>query len=190
MARSTGLRVIAGSGRGRRLKMVPGAATRPIGGRVKEALFNIIGRDIEGARFLDLFGGTGGVGIEALSRGAARAVFLDTNRRAIKTIQENLATTGLSDRAEVYQIDALRYLGRTPQVGFDYVYVAPPQYHGLWMRALQLLDAEPRWLRADGWVIVQIDPKEYVAPELWHLRSFDQRRYGSTALHFYERIED
>jgi 16S rRNA (guanine(966)-N(2))-methyltransferase RsmD len=183
----TGLRVIAGSARGRKLHPVPGVTTRPITDRTKESLFNIIGGDIAGAAFLDLFGGTGSVGIEALSRGAARALFFELDQRAVATIRANLEATGLEKGAEVRRGDALAILKESPPGQFDYVYVAPPQYQGLWKKALLSVDANPDWMSKDAWVIVQIHPKEYEGVELSNLEAFDQRRYGSTLLDFYLR---
>ena len=90
-----GPRVISGTAKGRRLRLVPGEGTRPITDRVKESLFNILGTDIQDAWLLDLFSGTGSVGIEALSRGAAGALLVDKDPRAVATIQENLRATGL-----------------------------------------------------------------------------------------------
>jgi 16S rRNA (guanine966-N2)-methyltransferase len=180
------MRVIAGRARGRRLKLVPGGSVRPIPDKVKESLFNIIGPGILEARLLDMFAGTGSVGIEALSRGAAECVFLDTNPRAIRTIRENLAITGFEGRAEVLHIDAFHYLAAFFREGFDYVYVAPPQYKGLWQLGLQSLDRRPEWLNPDAWVIAQIDPLEYEILPLERLVEFDERKYGSALLVFYE----
>jgi len=94
------MRVIAGKAKSRKLRSVPGDVVRPITDRVKESLFNILGDTIVDALFLDLFAGTGSVGIEALSRGARRAVFVERSRRAIETIKENLKITGLATQAE------------------------------------------------------------------------------------------
>ena len=184
------LRVIAGTARGRRLKSVPGDTTRPITDRVKEALFNILGADIREAAFLDLFAGTGAVGIEALSRGADRVVFNDRHRLAVKTIRENLALTRLEMGAQVLQSDAFGLLAGFPEQHFDYIYIAPPQYEGLWQRAMLALDANPDWLVSDGWAIVQIDPLEYAPLTLDSLEEIDQRKYGSTLLVFYARPEN
>jgi 16S rRNA (guanine966-N2)-methyltransferase len=188
------LRIIGGTARGRKLKSVPGDTTRPITDRVKESLFDIIGADISeegGSTFLDLFGGTGSVGIEALSRGAIFTRFVEHDRLAVATIHHNLQYTGLIGRAEVLRMDAFAILSRTPDRQFDYVYIAPPQYKGLWMRALTMLDANPGWLSEDAWVIVQIHPIEYGgggdSKVLNNLTEFDKRRYGSTLLVFYER---
>jgi 16S rRNA (guanine966-N2)-methyltransferase len=182
----SGLRIIGGKARGRRLKPVPGDTTRPITDRVKESVFNILGPDIEGAYFLDLFAGTGSVGIEALSRGASFVRFLDISKHAVTTIQQNLANTGLNQGVEVLRLDAFTLLERRPDKKFDYVYIAPPQYKSIWKKAVLCLDAQTGWLVEDGWVIVQIHPKEYEGLALNHLVEFDQRHYGSTLVIFYE----
>jgi len=181
------LRVISGVARGRRLRTVPGDATRPITDRAKESLFNILGPDIDGASLLDLFAGTGSVGIEALSRGAERVRFIDQQRQAIETIRANLEATGLEQGSEVLRQDAFAALERFADCAFDYVFIAPPQYKELWQRALLALDGRPDWLTADAWVIVQIHPVEYQALELDNLSEFDQRQYGSVLFVFYER---
>lgn len=181
-----GLRVISGAAKGRRLQMVPGSETRPIGDRVKGALFNILGADIEGSRFLDLFAGTGSVGIEALSRGADGVVFVDTSPRAIRTIQENLRLTALEANARVVRSDSFAFLRSGNARAFDYVYVAPPQYQGLWGATMSALDRSTGCLNPDAWIIAQIHPREYQALPLHQLAEFDQRRYGSTLLVFWE----
>ena len=183
----SGLRIIAGSARGRRLRSVPGDTTRPITDRAKESLFNILGGDLVGASFLDLFGGTGSVGIEALSRGAAFVRFIDKNHRAIETIRANLALTALAEQAQVLRQDAFSALSQPSDRTFDYVFIAPPQYKELWKRALLSLDGRPGWLSEDAWVIVQIHPVEYEKLSLASLSEFEQRRYGSTLFVFYER---
>ena len=183
----SGLRIIAGIARGRRLRSVPGDTTRPITDRAKESLFNILAGDLVEASFLDLFGGTGSVGIEALSRGASFVRFIDKNHRAIETIRLNLAVTGLAQNAEVLRSDAFSALSRPCDRAFDYVFIAPPQYKELWMRALRSLDERPGWLSEDAWVIAQIHPVEYQKISLAHLSEFEQRRYGSTLFVFYEK---
>src|SRR5512144_2789619 len=123
MEKKLSLRVIAGSAKGRRLKSVPGDTTRPITDRVKEALFNIIGPDAIDSRWWDMFAGTGAVGIEALSRGAAFARFTDLNRAPVDTIKANLAATAFSGRAEVRRANAFTLLTSQPDATFDYIYV-------------------------------------------------------------------
>lgn len=182
------IRVIAGIAKGKRLKLVPGDSTRPIMDRVKESLFNIIGQDILDCRFLDLFAGTGSVGIEALSRGAAFALLLDIDTKAVRTIQDNLRLTRLEDRAAVRKQDAFALLKSHPEEGtFDIIYVAPPQYKAHWRLALEMLDANLDWLSEDGMVIVQIDPTEKEQVATIRLEAFDERRYGNTLLWFFRR---
>jgi len=188
MQTMTRLRVIAGTAKGRRLNLVPGDITRPITDRVKESLFNILRADLPGSVFLDLFAGTGSVGIEALSRGAKLVRFVDKNKPAIDTIRENIRLTRFEERCEVLQIDAYNMLARNPDMQFDYVYIAPPQYNDIWKQALLKIDAAPNWMVDDGWAIVQIHPKEYEAVDLVNLSEFDQRKYGNTLLVFYERV--
>jgi 16S rRNA (guanine966-N2)-methyltransferase len=179
------MRVIGGSAKGRLLKAVPGDSTRPILDRVKTPLFDILRPLLPGISVLDLFAGTGAVGIEALSQGAARCVFLDTNARAIVTIRDNLATCHLTEQAEVRHTDAFVYLKNTSK-SFDLVYVAPPQYKGVWIEAMRVIAERPHLLADGGQIIVQIDPKEYEALSLETLHEVQQRTYGNTVLIFYK----
>ena len=121
------MRVISGSARGRRLKELLGMDTRPTTDKVKESLFNIIQFEIEGRRVLDLFGGTGQLGIEALSRGADHCTFVDMRKEAAALIRENLRLTGLSERSRVVQGDALSFLSSCGEK-FDVILLDPP-YH-------------------------------------------------------------
>lgn len=182
------MRVISGSAKGHTLQSVPGDSTRPITDKAKEALFSILGDWIEGSRVLDLFGGTGAVGIEALSRGAEHATFLERNRRAIETIQANLVHCKLKEFAAVQQGDSFVFLERYKGDPFDLIFVAPPQYQDLWRKALLLVDKRPELLYDDGMVIVQIHPREDAPVELQSLYEFDRRTYGSVLLIFYERV--
>ena len=172
------------------MRAVPGGITRPITDRVKESLFNILGVDIQDAVLLDLFAGTGAVGIEALSRGAKWVRFVDRHHQAVKTVRTNLESTKLTDRAEVLNMDAFAALDQDVDQVFDYIYIAPPQYKGMWVKALQKVDARSEWLAEYAWVIVQIDPLEFKPVELKNLQEFDQRRYGSTLLVFYVMPEE
>ena len=183
------MRIISGSAKGRKLASVPGTGTRPITDRVKGALFNILGGQIEDATLLDLFAGTGSVGLEALSRGARHVVFVERGHRAVETIRRNLATLAFQERAEVIHGDVFHYLKQAPpERRFDYVYVAPPQYQGLWARTLLALNEKPL-LTEDGLIIVQIHPKEFRKLATSNLRLLRQRRYGSTLLFFYALSE-
>lgn len=178
-------RVISGKAKGRRLKLVPGDTTRPIMDRVKESLFNILG-DVDGTRWIDLFAGTGQVGIEALSRGAAAVIFVDKAKAAILTVHDNLAHTQLEEGARVIKMDALGYLRQMEGEPVDIIYIAPPQYLEMWIAALMQIDAEAtRYLAEDGMAIVQIDPREFKELNTRNLTLFDKRRYGNTLLCFY-----
>jgi len=184
------MRVISGTAKGKKLKAVPGDTTRPITDRTKEALFNILGDWIVDARVLDLFGGTGAVGIEALSRGAAHVTFVDKSPVATRTIGENLRVTNLANRAYVKRADAFNFLKQPPPElePFDLIYIAPPQYKAMWAEAIQLIDQHlETWLLSDGAVVAQIHPVEYRELSLQNLVLYDQRKYGSTLLYFYEQ---
>ncbi len=183
------MRVISGSAKGIKLASVPGKSTRPITDQVKEALFNIIGPFVVDSKFLDLFGGTGAVGIEALSRGAFHAVFLDINYRAYKVIHENLKTTGLEPYGTVLKKDAFVFLREKHEERYDFIYIAPPQYKDLWLKAMLALDENPNLAENSGIVIVQIHPKEFRDNvDYTNFRMYDKRDYGDTILLFYERV--
>lgn len=180
-------RVIGGSAKGRRLKTVSDNRLRPIMDRVKEALFNILGNAMLEARVLDLFAGTGAVGIEALSRGANHATFVDVYGQALKLIHENLKLTRLQDRAQVLRQDAFDFIPNFKETPYSFVYIAPPQYQGLWKRAILAIDKHAAVvLEPDALVVVQIDPKEQAPLNLTHLIAYDERRYGNTLLLFFE----
>ena len=183
------LRVIAGKAKGRRLKAVDGDTTRPITDRAKESLFNILGGDVIDSNWWDLFGGTGAVGIEALSRGAKFVRFSDLNRVPVETIQYNLRYCKFETQAEVRRADSFAYLSNQPDEKFEYIYIAPPQYKKMWIKALELLDSNIEWLTDDGWAIVQIAPREYreSTPHLAELEEFEKRQYGNTLFVFYQR---
>jgi len=177
--------VIAGTAKGRPLRPPRTSATRPITDRAKESLFAILGPRLPGARFLDLFAGTGGVGIEALSRGCAQATFVERSRQALDGIRHNLEVTGLAARAEVAARDVFAYLRDAPSP-FEVIFVAPPQWRDLWPRAVTLLDREPGWLAGEAVVVAQHDPAESTALDLAHLTVTDERSYGRVTFTFFQ----
>jgi 16S rRNA (guanine(966)-N(2))-methyltransferase RsmD len=179
------LSVIGGKVKGFNLLSVPGEGTRPIMSKVKAALFNIVSPYVLGSTWLDLFAGTGSVGIEALSRGAAFTRFIDNHKGAIKTINANLDHTKLAVQAEVWQKNVLSALDGAADRKFDFVFIAPPQFKNIWSKTLQTIDQNPDWLLDDSWIIVQIDKVEYEGQTLENLKLFDRRTYGSTELIFY-----
>jgi 16S rRNA (guanine966-N2)-methyltransferase len=178
------MRVIAGTAKGRTLRSPRTPDTRPITDRAKESLFSILGPRILGSRFLDLFAGTGSVGIEALSRGAAHATFVERTASALADIRHNLDATHLAADAEVRGADVFAYLRGSP-APFDVIFMAPPQWRGLWTRTVQLLDQRPGWLAPDGVIVVQHDPSESTDVPLQRLRVSGERTYGRVRFTFF-----
>lgn len=178
------MRVVSGLAKGRNLLAVPGDTTRPILDRIKTALFDILRPSIDGAEVLDLFAGSGSVGIEALSQGAAHCVFLDIAPKAIETIRKNVSTCGFDDKAEIRSNDAFTYL-RNTRKAFDLIYVAPPQYKGIWVEAMHFIAERPALVKPGGMIVVQIDPKEYENLSVAAFIESDSRTYGNTQLVFY-----
>ena len=181
------MRVITGTARGRRLKELEGRETRPTTDRVKEGLFSIIQFDIEGRRVLDLFAGTGQLGIEALSRGAASAVFVDMRREAARLVEENLRLTGLGENAKVVCGDALAYLG-TLREKVDLVFLDPPYGSGLIKKSLRQMETFDI-LRENGIIICESDaaePLEEMSPPYRFHRTYS---YGRIRLTVYHRSE-
>lgn len=181
------MRVIAGTARGTKLSAVPGDTTRPILDRVKTSLFDIIREKIQGKKFLDLFGGSGSVGIEALSQGAAHCTFLDIEPSAIKVIKTNITNTHFENKSEVRQMDAFSYL-RNVTKSFDIIYVAPPQYKNMWLETVQTIAERPQLISEYGMMIVQIDPKEFEPVNLASFTETDRRKYGNTEFLFFNKI--
>lgn len=156
------MRVIAGKARRLPLKTVPGLDTRPTTDRIKETLFNILQNDLDGIRFLDLFSGSGGIGIEALSRGADYACFVDQSRAAAECIRENLAFTHLAGQADVLQCDVLSALaGLEGQTPFQIIFMDPPYKKGLARMVLTALsEREPSFVDGNTLMIVEADRTE------------------------------
>ena len=149
------MRVIAGSAKRLQLKTIEGMDTRPTTDRIKETLFNMISAYIADSNFLDLFSGSGAIGIEALSRGAACAVFVEQSKKAMECIKENLRYTKLADKAEVYETDVLNALNRLEgKKTFDYIFVDPPYNQLHEKRVLEYL-SNSTLLSADGIIIVE-----------------------------------
>lgn len=181
------MRIITGSARGCRLKTPKGQATRPTSDRIKESLFNILGSKVYGRKVLDIFAGTGNLGLEALSRGAASAYFVDQATAAL--IRENAVHTRLQDRATVHGGDVFAQLARFEQGGtsFDLIFCDPPYHKGLFERALTFFD-ESAVLAHDGILVVEHGADENTMPELAKLSCVLNRRYGhTTQLSFFQR---
>ncbi|MBP1736580.1 MAG: rRNA ((966)-N(2))-methyltransferase RsmD [Oscillospiraceae bacterium] len=179
------MRVITGTARGRRLKELQGADTRPTTDRVKEALFSIIQFDIEGRRVLDLFSGTGQLGIEALSRGAAHCTFIDTRTESVSLIRENLQLTGLSDRALVRQIDFSAFLSVCREK-FDLMFLDPPYQSPFLEKALDLVQGID--IMTENGIIICESPVEKQLPVMAPPYGKEKEyRYGKIKLTKYTR---
>jgi 16S rRNA (guanine966-N2)-methyltransferase len=182
------MRVIGGERKGRRLLVPKGRAVRPTAARVKESLFNILPHDFSGMKVLDLFAGTGNLSIEALSRGAAKAVLVDASPRSATTIRENLRRLGLTARTEVWATPAPRALKSLAKRGdiFDMIFLDPPYDQGRVEPSLKLL-ARDALLSDTGTVVAEHSVREVVSPRYDSLVLNDQRRYGDTLLSFFKR---
>ena len=181
------MRVIGGAAKGRRLRAPKGPAVRPTADRVKESLFNILPRDFSGARVLDLFAGSGNLSIEALSRGAAYAVLIDSSARSAAVIRENLQRLGFAAQTEVWMAPvarALRSLARRKEI-FDYIFLDPPYDQELAGPTLEIID-QCGLLRATGTLVIEHSAREALTQAFGTLQLHDQRRYGDTRLSFYE----
>ena len=176
------MRVITGSARGRRLKTPEGMDIRPTTDNVKESVFNILQFDIEGRRVLDLFAGTGQLGIECLSRGAREAIFIDQNREAVKIVKENLKACGFT--APVLQQDALSYLRGCGK--FDLILVDPPYDAGLYDQVLETINSVD--ILSDGGIIICETRKEIELPQMrLPYRKVREYRYGTVKLGKYTK---
>ena len=174
------MRVITGTARGRRLRTPENYDIRPTTDNVKESVFNIIQFDIEGRRVLDLFAGTGQLGIECLSRGAAEAVFIDENTAAVKIVKENLKTCGFT--AAVLQQDALGYLRHCGK--FDLVFVDPPYDSGLYESVLETINSVD--ILSDGGIILCESRREKSLPDMRApYRKKKEYNYGRVKLTVY-----
>lgn len=180
------LRIIAGSFRGRRIR-VPEGAVRPTGERVRESVFNILGQSAEGLDVLDLYAGSGALGLEALSRGARRAVFVESDARALKALEENLGRLHVETKANVVRGKALAAVRSGRLGGFDLVFADPPYADRSSLGLLTALD-ESGAVRPGGVAVLEQDAGGPPAdlPEGWSL--VREARYGRTVVRFYRRL--
>ena len=182
------MRVISGTARGRRLKELPGMDTRPTTDKVKEALFNIIQFEIEGRQVLDLFGGTGQLGIESLSRGAAHCTFVDSGRQAVAVIRDNLKTVDFSDRSMVHQGDAVSFLSGCRRK-FDVILLDPPYQTDLLEKCIQTITRFDILSEHGIMICESAAEKQMPEPELPYEKGREYR-YGTIKLTAYHRQGD
>jgi len=181
------LRVISGLARGKKLKAPAGLHTRPVTDRIKEGLFNIWQMQIEGAVFLDLFAGSGSMGIEAISRGADYTIFVDNSPEAIKTIKDNLKNCGFKDKYALYKADAVKILleFQRKQMKFDIIYVDPPfTNEEIFAQVLEALD-RACLLKEEGILAIRSYTKKNLPDNLDNLVKYRTKEYGESMVHFY-----
>lgn len=179
------MRVIAGTARGHNLQSPDGLHTRPTADRIKEAIFNILSPDIQGCSFLDLFAGTGGIGIEALSRGADDAIFVDNNVISCQILRTNLAHTKLDDRGLVLNLDCLDvlYSKQLKGRGFDIIFMDPPYGHGYIHKCLRAI-VENKLLSHCGRIVCEQESKSEL-PECEGLSLTRVKEYKTTNILFF-----
>jgi 16S rRNA (guanine(966)-N(2))-methyltransferase RsmD len=183
------MRIIAGTRKGRKLHAVGGLPIRPTADRLRESVFNILAGEMAGAVVLDLFAGTGSMGMEALSRGAESCVFVEKNAQAVNLIRRNLTRCGLAERAQVVRRDILRGLDflNPGERMFDTIFLDPPYNQGYVTSTLLLLDRY-RCLHPEGRIVVEHSRSEDLPEEMTHLWETDRRRYGKTLVSFYRSV--
>jgi len=177
------MRIISGTSKGRKLATPKNLSLRPTSDRVKESIFNILRGQIEGRAVLDLFAGTGNLGIEALSRGAKKVVFVDKDKRALRLIQRNVAQFGLAERSEVLPIDANRAIGLLKQrwILFDLIFMDPPYEQGLIERTLRKLNPHPIYHK-DSVLVVEHHRREILPDAAFGWDLIRQRQMGDTVV--------
>ncbi len=186
------MRVISGTARGTKLESIDDINTRPTLDRVKESLFNIIQNRIDGSMVLDLFAGSGAIGIEFISRGCQKVYFCDKSKQAVKMIEKNLTRTKFIDKSEIFNEDYTNVLTKlsNKNIKFDFVYIDPPYKHNLAADSIaKILTLD--LLKKDGSIIVETDEKERDLKEIEKLQVevYDLRKYGRANLIFLNRKE-
>lgn len=185
------MRIIGGSYKGRKLVPWEDSGIRPMRDFVRSALYSILLEFVPNARFLDLFAGTGSVGLEALSRGADSCVFVDASEYACGIIRRNLDVLGLMERGQVLCMDYAHAIDHLARRGrrFDLVFVGPPYGRGLAVAALQQI-ADGRLLGSDPVVVAEVRKRTPLPIQTGELTRVDRRKYGDNELHFYRRFDE
>ena len=186
------MRVISGLAKGKRLKAPAGLNTRPITDMIKEALFNVLGNRVMESEFLDLFAGSGSVGIEALSRGAKKVVFVDSSGEAIKVIKENLANCSLVSDYEVYRSDVFKALGLLRRHGtrFDLIYIDPPFTNERIFNEVMGVVGNMDILECNGIMVIRTPRKKDISPIFNQLQRYRLSNYGESNLNYYSAHEE
>jgi len=179
------MRIISGTSKGRKLVAPKGRTIRPTSDRVKESVFNILGKEVEGKAVLDLFAGTGNLGMEALSRGALRTVFVEKAREALQIIQRNLLQCGLEGRSEVIPKDVYRAIGILKKRGesFDLIFMDPPYEKGWVRKTLEKLGSHPIHHR-ESILVIEHGRREPLPKTIYGWEVIRQRMIGDTVISF------
>lgn len=180
------MRVISGEHKGRRLAGVKKTGVRPTSDKVRESIFNVLRQEIVGKRILDLFAGAGTLGIEALSRGAESATFVDASRQSISILKENLHALDLEGKSNILRLDGLKALGQLKQ-RFDLIFADPPYLKGLVQRIVDSV-ARSEVLQKDGILILEHHKKENPSLPQENLSVFKQKRFGDTVISFFMKV--
>lgn len=180
------MRVITGTAKGKRLKTLDGLDVRPTSEKVKESIFSIIQFELEGAKFLDLFAGSGQIGIEALSRGAEMCVFVDSNRESQNIIKENLQNTNLFSKSRVVNMDSLAYVDRCTDI-FDIAFLDPPYNLGILQKVLPKIVEK---MQNSGIIICEHEKNDILPNEVADFSKFRTYSYGRINLTTYRKKED
>ncbi|HBO84401.1 MAG: 16S rRNA (guanine(966)-N(2))-methyltransferase RsmD [Deltaproteobacteria bacterium GWC2_42_11] len=186
------MRIIAGIAKGKRLFAPQGLSIRPTSDKVREAIFNILGKEFCYKAVLDLFAGTGAMGIETLSRGAEHAVFVDNNASALRIIKKNLDTCGLTERYNIIKMDVIKALQPSAfrlGKGFNLIFIDPPYRREDAGTILELIEKN-KLLADDGIIVLETSKRTGVDESLLRLKEFDVRRYGDTVVRFYKNFKE
>jgi 16S rRNA (guanine966-N2)-methyltransferase len=184
------MRVVSGKKKGKFLKAVPGNSTRPTTDKVKEAIFNIVGPYFDGGLGLDLFAGSGGLGIEALSRGLEKVIFVDKDAKAIQTIRENVKICDLEDRSEIYRNDAEKALKAVlkRELSFHFIFLDPPYKKQQLVKLLALID-EHHLLSSSGTIVCEHGSELELPDEIGNLVIRKHEKYGIIGITIYETAD-
>lgn len=183
------MRVVSGTCKGRSLKAVPGSSTRPTTDKVKEAIFNMIGPYFDDGIGLDLFAGSGGLGIEALSRGLEKVIFVDRDPKAIQVIKENIAACDVTDKTEVYRNDADRALKAIlkREICFDYIFLDPPYKKQQLLKLLETMNHE-KLLKPNGIIVCEHASDVELPSDVGDFKTIKKEQYGIIGITIYQNI--
>lgn len=180
------MRIIAGKRKGLLIKTIDGDSTRPTRDMVREALFSILTGRIIDCKFLDLFAGSGAIGIEALSRGAKECYFSDINAQCIRVIKENIGKAQFTNESHIYNLDYKQVLKKLRGNKFDIIFIDPPYNKGMGVDSINLI-SEYNLLSDDGVVILETDTNEEVPEKIGELEIYNNKRYGRNILNLFKR---